>query len=409
MKFDNKQYICLKDQFTQNGNSNELRDLVFEEILPEMINDFTPLDKTPKAIILGGLSGAGKSGLRNQVLKNIETNFIKIDTDDLRDKLPDNEDINLLYGDEASSITQPDAGLAGVYIRNHCLMNRYSYLVDSTLRTVDNAKIEISKAIANNFTTEVHLLAVSEYEALQGVFQRYLIQKEAGKNARFVEPDFIKESYKTISLSVKEVNNHNVDEFKIYNRKNEILYDKNVDFDLVPENIFKNQNQNFIKNLSANDAKEFLDEWNRIKSSLYKLNTNSSIIKKLENEKVNFCDKFLQNSMISRNIKFSIVKKTLSKSPVFFSKVWNELNTNIENNNIDSEKLIDNLKIKYSDNFVNNVCKLKTLSHSGEIYLDTNVINKMTFNKIEDMFEEYDFKQVLKKNIKQNINSFKLK
>ena len=405
----NKQYISLKDRLTQNGNSNELKDFVFNNILPEMISNSTPLSKAPKAIILGGLSGAGKSGLRSKILDNFEKDFIKIDTDDLRDKLPNNAKINFLYGDKASLISQPDSGLAGVYIRNHCLANSFNYLVDSTLRTADSAKIEVSKAITNNFATEVHLLAVSEYEALQGVFQRYLIQKRDGKNPRFVEPDYVKQSYKTISLSAKEVSNHEVNEFKIYNRAGDILYDKNIHFNLSPEDVFKNQNQNFIKNLSANDAKEFLDEWDRIENLLLKLQTDFSIIEKLENEKVNFCEKFLQNSMISENIKFSIVKESLSKSSIFFDKIWSELNDNVEDNNMSFEESSEKLKRKYPDNFVDIACKLELLSRDREVSLSDDDIKNMTFDKAKDIVMEHDFVQMIYDNSRRNVSTIRLK
>ena len=63
---------------------------------------------SPKAVLLGGQPGAGKTKLEELV--NIKENFISVNGDEFRKYHPKYEQLNRIYGRESSKYTQKWAG-----------------------------------------------------------------------------------------------------------------------------------------------------------------------------------------------------------------------------------------------------------------------------------------------------------
>lgn len=76
---------------------------VFQKILHFYQSRYSS-QEYPKAVLLGGQLGAGKSGLENMI--NWKDEYVSISGDDYRKFHPQYDQLNAIYGREASKYTQ---------------------------------------------------------------------------------------------------------------------------------------------------------------------------------------------------------------------------------------------------------------------------------------------------------------
>jgi hypothetical protein len=205
----------------------EAQDYFKKEILPELKESYDFSEKMqPKAYFTGGLPGAGKSKIVEQLEKE-NPKIPIIDVDDLRKHHPNSDIIQKHFGESASSITHPDAVKFAYLFKKEIFENRADYVLDSTLRNPKSAQFELGQALNHGYDVRVTLVAVHEFESLQGTLSRYARQLERNPTeARFVDYNFIKEGASSIADSVELIDKLPVNEFKIVTRDQNIIYDK---------------------------------------------------------------------------------------------------------------------------------------------------------------------------------------
>ena len=243
-----------------------------KSILPSMKlqYDFKPQDK-PTAFFTAGLPGAGKSKVLDAWEKQYK-DIIVVDVDNLRKEHPNTKEILKHFGEKASEVTHVDAVRWAAQVKIEAIQNKANYILDSSMRKPRSAEIEIDQASSNGYDAKVTMVAVNEYESLQGVFNRYAFQyANNSKDARFVDPSFVKESSLSILESAATIEKMDIKEFKIVNRDMEVLFDSTSP----------------VKNKSAKETlKEHIDirTWDKDKVAQLK-NDWDNVINKLENIK----------------------------------------------------------------------------------------------------------------------------
>lgn len=95
--------------------SNEVRisesdyNTLKKQLIRYLTKGKTPVDN-PKAYITAGQPGAGKTNLRNQVLRIEQTdNFVELDNDYIKKRHPNLENLQKLYGKDVMSYIHPFA------------------------------------------------------------------------------------------------------------------------------------------------------------------------------------------------------------------------------------------------------------------------------------------------------------
>jgi len=212
---------------------------IFNNKIKFLIDSFP--NRNRKAIYTAGLAGAGKTSI---LLNDLDQDFFILDPDYFRNFLPEYKTLAKENPENASALTQKDAGMLFSLARNECLRQGVDIIVDGSFSTVNNVKVELDKAKANNYNIEVRALCVSEFEAMQGVFNRFLKNADNQQPLRYVDLEYVQDRYRTIADAMACVNQANINNFIIYNRNKDLLKSSNV-----------NKNDNEIKNifLSAND------------------------------------------------------------------------------------------------------------------------------------------------------------
>lgn len=177
-----------------------------EEIIPDSTVGISP-DERPKAIILAGQPGAGKSGLAHDAIQALEfkTNHVRVDIDELRIAHPDYENLRLTQPKIAANEVQKDASLWGKELTKHCIENRYNLVVDGTLGNAKNADMLVSLLKEKDYQIEIHAMAIDKSRSDQGIYARYENGLET-REARWVNPNTVaQDAYTGLSSSIATI------------------------------------------------------------------------------------------------------------------------------------------------------------------------------------------------------------
>ena len=220
--------------------------ILFNNKIKPLIDSFSYRER--KVIYTAGLAGAGKSSI---LLNDINQSFFVLDPDYFRNFLPQYKILSKTDPENASALTQNDAGMLFSLARNECLKQGVNIVVDGSFSTIHNVKVELAKAKANNYNIEVRALCVSKFEAMQGVFNRFLKNADNQQPSRYVDLEYVQKRYKTIADAMVHVNQQKIDGFSIYNRKKDLLKSpKETKSNNEIKNIFLSSNDLFVKNNS---------------------------------------------------------------------------------------------------------------------------------------------------------------
>jgi len=201
-----------------------------KEILPEykLGKDFTAKEQ-PIAHFTAGIPGAGKSNIVEE-WKRENPNIVVIDADKLRKRHPNRDKIQQEHGPDAAKITHPDAISWVEQLNDEAIKSKTDYILDGSMRDPVWAKYDIDKAINTGYNVEVTMVGVNKYESLQGVNDRYAKEYAVNpKQARFVDPAFVKEANISIKESAAVIDSLDIKQFKIVDRSGEVVFDSTKD------------------------------------------------------------------------------------------------------------------------------------------------------------------------------------
>lgn len=212
-----------------------------KEMNKNLLIDRAEPSPTPKAYILGGQSGAGKSKLHLLAGKETEENIIVIDGDTFRRGHPNSKLITKEYGKSDVKYTAKFAGQMVEELVADLSDSHYNLLIEGTLRTaevpLDTAKMLNEKG----YDTELLVMTVHPLLSYLGTISRY-------EEAFFINPDLARATPKDHhDLIVKNLPD-NLDtlylsgaftNIRLINRQGDTLYSLNETPNLSPKDVFK--------------------------------------------------------------------------------------------------------------------------------------------------------------------------
>ena len=142
----------------------------------------------PRAVLLSGQPGAGKSELSKEAVRELdrEGGAVVVDADSLRERHP-------RYGDHmraddltAAERTHADAAQWAVELAADARDSRRNIVVDGTLKNPDRAEALARSLRAKGYEVEVRAMAVAKEDAELGVKRRYWARKERDGAGRWV-------------------------------------------------------------------------------------------------------------------------------------------------------------------------------------------------------------------------------
>lgn len=202
-----------------------------DELAPELhasrrrlLSDFklnftTPAAK-PKAIILAGQPGAGKTKVCDDAKSSFDAKegFVVVDTDQLRAYHPKYKKEFAQENDRtAAGRVQKDAGQWSDELIEDAVAARRNLIVDGTLKTPDNARGMCKHLKENGYEVEVRALAVPREDSEMRVYRRYERQRQGAGTGRWVPQEVQRGAYDGMLESLRVVEKEGlVDNVKVY-------------------------------------------------------------------------------------------------------------------------------------------------------------------------------------------------
>ena len=184
---------------------------------------FSPVHN-PKAYILGGQPGAGKTSLQYLIQKQ-NRNVIVINADAYRKFHPYFFEIQRKYEKGSPKYTQPFINQVTEQLVNELSTEKYNLIVEGTLRTVAVPLNTCQSLKAKGYRVELHVIAVKRVLSYESTLLRYEIAIRQGEISRATA----KAHHDMVADAI--VNNLNAiedagtfDAIKLFNRNGDCLY-----------------------------------------------------------------------------------------------------------------------------------------------------------------------------------------
>lgn len=170
------------------------------------LNFPTRVDR-PKAIILAGQPGAGKTKMRKEAVESFDAKegFVAIDTDELRASHPRYKTFAKENDRTAAARVQKDASQWSDELIQDTIDARCNLLVDGTLKTPDNARSLCTQLKENGYEVEIRALAVPIEDSEMRIYSRYERQREELGTGRWVPKGIQHEAYPGMVESLRVV------------------------------------------------------------------------------------------------------------------------------------------------------------------------------------------------------------
>ncbi|MDR3295728.1 MAG: zeta toxin family protein [Clostridiales Family XIII bacterium] len=112
-------------------------EFAFNEILRSLISSVSPCRPTPKACLLGGQPGAGKSRIVAKLNEQMGGNTVYVDTDSFRPHHPRFTQLEEKYGKESVTYTAEFSGRITEKLIDTLGSQGYGLIIEGTLRTAN--------------------------------------------------------------------------------------------------------------------------------------------------------------------------------------------------------------------------------------------------------------------------------
>lgn len=194
---------------------NIIKDILTNEKIPKIY---------PKAYILGGQPGAGKSNIQKW-LKQKDNNIIAINADDFRVFHPFFFDIQAMYNKDSPKYTQPFINKVTERLIDELSYEKYNLIIEGTLRTAEVPLKTCLNLKQKGYSVELNIIAVKKAISYESTILRYEIALSEGDTPRATA----KAHHDMVADAI--VNNLNAiedagtfDAIKLFNRNGDCLY-----------------------------------------------------------------------------------------------------------------------------------------------------------------------------------------
>lgn len=184
----------------------------------------TQVQDLPKAVLIAGQPGAGKSQIAQLVRRTLKTQggYIHVDADRMREELP-------THGTTPTSQeTQSDAGRLVGALRHMAISNRRNIIEEGTFRDADMAERLIVGIKAQNYQVHMVIVATPPEYSLLGIYSRYEEQlKIQSPNPRLVPETYHNQAVLSFEKTLTQTA-HLLDHIQMMDRSETLLFDSQI-------------------------------------------------------------------------------------------------------------------------------------------------------------------------------------
>lgn len=214
---------------TDRLSKEDLERILQEKILPKArLNELTT-HETPRAIVLAGQPGSGKSALVRAVREEFHGDVLVIDPDEQRERIPG---VRRLQEEDPfgwPEKTNTDAFKLANGLRDEGIKQHVNLLIDGSMSDAGNSIRTIEALQKKGYEVEVRAISSHWLESELGIDQRFMRQIDADGVARDVDMDFHNRVYNGLPGNMEKVAEARGVQVRIYDRELNELYDNRRD------------------------------------------------------------------------------------------------------------------------------------------------------------------------------------
>jgi len=253
---------------------------VFQQILKFYKSRYSS-QENPKAFLLGGQPGAGKSALENMI--NIENKYVSISGDDYRKFHPLYDKLNKIYGKDASKYTQKWSGEMVEYLLKEARKEKWNVILEGTLRKAELPIREAKDFKENGYSVELYVVAVKPEKSYLATLQRYEEMIVRCRIPRMTPKEHHDLVVNNIGNNLEIIYNSKAfDNIKLFDRENNLLYNYRENLDISPKNILEKE---FYREWKIEEIKNFKEKWENLIKMVENREALFEEISELKNEK----------------------------------------------------------------------------------------------------------------------------
>lgn len=244
------------------NNLSEFSTKEFDKILNEIYKDLTyrkSTNKSPKAILLGGQPGAGKSSLTSKYKEDFGGNAVIVNGDSFRKLHPNFNEIYKAYGDDYVQHTAAFSGKMTEALIQKCSSNGYNLIIEGTLRNPDT-QLNTGKLLKQRgYEVNLAVMAVPPTMSYFGTLDRYEKMQIGGTIPRATTKA---QHDQTVNLLVNNIGKvfeaKQFDNILLFNREGKCLYDQKRTPELNPREVMAHEhNRPLTKEEMAQCQRDF--------------------------------------------------------------------------------------------------------------------------------------------------------
>ena len=239
---------------------------------------------TKTAVVLGGQTGAGKSSLVAETMREFEDmgkRIVLVDDDQYRKFYPYSEEILEECPEHYTQITAMATNVITPRILRFASENGYNFIFDGTMK--NTRIIDTMKTWGKDYLIRVKVMATSGLRSLMSISIRNAEMRRMNKGGRFITQEAHDATYTGIPDTLRILEDSGLShEIKIYTRSNNPLYPIER-FSSLKDGTSSAKR---LEELRATDEAKYLDESEEDISYLRRLVRNLSEREKEEAEKI---------------------------------------------------------------------------------------------------------------------------
>lgn len=230
---------------------------ILEQIKKDSYQGKVP-QKVPKFIIVLGQTGSGKTNLTNMLIAS-DPNIVLIDSDKYKAYRPDNEEILKNHLTVYSELTRPD----GMRHRDEMVIDtmklKYNILFECAPCTKEGFYVDPLLIKKAGYQIEMHVLAVSNYNSLLSIHERYEHQIESKYEcAKLTGIQRHDDAFNSLISCVEQAQKDKDIQIFVYQRGNKPTYQPQLSFSTEDLSIKPKDAVEHIKSIHNRDTIEAL-------------------------------------------------------------------------------------------------------------------------------------------------------
>ncbi len=184
----------------------EKRKTLHNKIIKENINKYPTQNKPIIHFLLGSI-GSGKTSIKDKIIEQEDkTNFLYINFDDIKLKLPEYNKLKEINSKKAAQFVQSESSKIAGNLFKHSIKKKINIIYEKNLRTTKHRKLhiieEIKKAFKKNYTVYFHIVFL---DSAQESWSR--VQKRYKEIKRYVPKKDVESSFNSLFTNFNKILN----------------------------------------------------------------------------------------------------------------------------------------------------------------------------------------------------------